>query len=360
MNNQQKNKQSENQLGDNRMFDGVVWHDGLELGIEGRGWSDVEGVYDRLPARAKGVVPEAVWNFGHQAAGLSFRFMTDSDDIFARWRRVEPVDDREKEQSALRVGGMDCYGKAEDGKWYFLGTARPYDWPVAMVKVNVDKIDGKFREYRMNLPLGAAIDEVFVGVHEGARFERCELETRKPIVMYGSSIVHGACASRPGMTHGAIIERHVGVPAINLGFSGNARMEEAVVELIAEIDAALFVIDCLPNMGPGQVKANMVRLVEILRGRWEKTPILFIGDRMRGDGMFVPQRTPEQANRSRVQKKLFEELQAKGIKNLYHIEAQNFFGDDFDGTTDVSHPSDLGAMRMAEVLIPVIRDILGC
>ncbi len=268
------------QLENDRMFDDVVWHDALELGIEGRGWTDVEGLYDRLPARAKGVVPDAVWNFGHQPAGLSFRFMTDSDDIFARWRRPEPHDDREKEQSALRVGGMDCYGKADDGRWYFLGTARPYHWPVAQVKVNVDKIDGKFREYRMNLPLGAAVDEVYVGVHGGARFEKCEPETRKPIVMYGSSIVHGACASRPGMTHGAIIERHVGVPVINLGFSGSARMEEAVVELIAEIDAALFLIDCLPNMGPDQVKRNMGRLVEILRASRGEAPILFVGDRI--------------------------------------------------------------------------------
>ena len=53
-----------------------------------------------------------------------------------------------------------------------------------------------------------------------------EASAAKPILFYGTSITHGACASRPGMVHTAILGRHLDRPVINLGFSGNGRMEK--------------------------------------------------------------------------------------------------------------------------------------
>ncbi len=34
----------------------IQWHDVQEWGVEGRGFSDTESYFDRLPGRAKGVV----------------------------------------------------------------------------------------------------------------------------------------------------------------------------------------------------------------------------------------------------------------------------------------------------------------
>ncbi len=44
----------------------------------------------------------------------------------------------------------------------------------------------------------------------------------------------GGCASRPGTCHPALLGRMLDYPVINLGFSGNGKMEGEVAELLAE------------------------------------------------------------------------------------------------------------------------------
>ena len=49
------------------------------------------------------------------------------------------------------------------------------------------------------------------------------------------------------MTWGMILQRSLGYPLINLGFSGNGRLEKEVLDFICEIDARLYILDCLPT-----------------------------------------------------------------------------------------------------------------
>src|SRR5690625_7315134 len=72
----------------------------------------------------------------------------------------------------------------------------------------------------------------------------------------GTSIIHGIAASRAGMSLPAILGRRLGRDVVGLGFSGNGKMETAVAELLAEIDAAVYVVDCLPNMDADLVRGR--------------------------------------------------------------------------------------------------------
>src|SRR6516162_1992951 len=63
----------------------TLWYDLRLLDIEGRGWTNTKGFYDRLPEKAEGVVREPVWNLSRQSAGLCARFVTDATTIEARW-----------------------------------------------------------------------------------------------------------------------------------------------------------------------------------------------------------------------------------------------------------------------------------
>ncbi len=45
------------------------------------------------------------------------------------------------------------------------------------------------------------------------------------------------------MVHTAILGRRLEKPVVNPGFSGNGRMDLAVGEFMAKMDAAVFVID---------------------------------------------------------------------------------------------------------------------
>ena len=80
---------------------------------------------------------------------------------------------------------------------------------------------------------------------------------KKPIVFYGTSILQGGCASRPGMAHTNIISRRLNRECINLGFSGNGQLDLEVARVMAEVDAGVFVLDFVPNASVEQMKERM-------------------------------------------------------------------------------------------------------
>jgi hypothetical protein len=47
-----------------------------------------------------------------------------------------------------------------------------------------------------------------------------------------------------------------------------------------------------------------------------------------------------------------------GVKDLYYIPADHLLGDDGEATVDGVHPTDLGFLRMAETIGPVLGGIL--
>src|SRR5205085_52806 len=147
-----------------------------------------------------------------------------------------------------------------------------------------------FREYAAYLPLYNGVENLSIGVSPGAKFEPLAPRSEKPIVFYGTSITHGASASRPGMAHPAILGRRFDRPVINLGFSGNGRMDAAVGELLVKIDAAVYVIDCLPNMGANDVRQKCPPLVKLLREARPQTPIVLVEDRRNANTWILPGR----------------------------------------------------------------------
>ena len=48
----------------------ILWSDIRPLGVEGRGWTDTKDFYDRLPARAEGMVRTPVWDLSRNSAGM--------------------------------------------------------------------------------------------------------------------------------------------------------------------------------------------------------------------------------------------------------------------------------------------------
>src|SRR5213075_673687 len=88
---------------------------------------------------------------------------------------------------------------------------------------------------------------------------------RKPIVYYGSSITQGGCASNPGGSCQAILERRLDADFVNLGFSGNGLGEPALAEVICELDPSCIVLDFWGNPSADQYAAALPVFVKILR-----------------------------------------------------------------------------------------------
>jgi len=333
------------------------WHDVTKWGVEGRAWPEMERQrwFDRFPSIADGKVPAPVWGLSRDSAGMMVRFKTDATSISAHYvlrsdRLAMP------HMPATGVSGVDLYARDEQGQWRWVNVTKPAAKEVNAV-IQADIAPG-LREYAAYLPLYNGIESLEIGVPKGAKFE--ELAPRaKPIVFYGTSITHGACASRPGMVHTAILGRHLERPVVNLGFSGNGRMDASVGELLAKIDAAAFVIDCLPNMGPDDVRQKCAPLVKMLRAARPETPIVLVEDRRNTNSWITPKRQQFHNENHAALRESFEALKKDGGSKLYYIPGDGMLGDDAEGATDGSHPNDLGFMRQAAAFEPVLREALG-
>ena len=215
------------------------------------------------------------------------------------------------------------------------------------------------REYALYLPLYNGIESLEIGVLKGAKFESLAPRKAKPLVFYGTSITHGACASRPGLAHPAILGRWLEIPVINIGFSGNGRMHKEVGDLMTELDAACYVVDCLPNMNATTVAERCVPLVKQLRKARPNTPIVLVEDRRFANSWILPAKSIFHDDNQAALQKAFKQLQAAGMKKLHYLQDDHLLGDDTEGTTDGSHPNDLGFLRQADAFEPVLRQALG-
>jgi len=333
------------------------WHDITEWGVEGRILPDQkrERWFDRLPASAQGEVTSNVWNLSRDSTGMMVRFETNSPSIHVHYKLMDDSLGL-PHMPATGVSGVDLYARDTDGKWKWVQVAKP-----ATQEVMAELIKGLApgsREYAMYLPLYNGIEFLKVGVEPGSQFQGLQPRD-KPIVFYGTSITHGACASRPGMVHTAIVGRKLDRPVVNLGFSGNGRMDEAVGNYLVQIDAAAFVIDCLPNMQPEQVTAKCGPLVRQLRAAKPDTPIVLVEDRRFTNDWITPAKHKFHTDNHAALKAVYQQLQEAGVKQLFYIEGDHLYGDDTEGATDASHANDLGFMRQAEIFEPVLRDVLG-
>lgn len=336
---------------------GVAWHDVTAWGVEGRILPDQsrERWFDRLPASAKGSVTSNVWNLSRDSAGMMVRFETDSPSIHVQYQLL---DDNlaMPHMPATGVSGVDLYARDEHGTWRWVQVARP-----ATQSVTAELIKGLapgYREYALYLPLYNGIESLSVGVEAGSRFQGLQPRP-KPIVFYGTSITHGACASRPGMVHTAILGRKLDWPVVNLGFSGNGEMDRAVGDYLVQVDAAVYVIDCLPNMAPADVTAKCVPLVQQLRAAKPQTPIVLVEDRRFTNDWITPAKQRFHTENHAALRAAYQQLTGQGISGLYYIEGDHLYGDDSEGATDASHANDLGFMRQAEIFEPVLRQALG-
>ncbi|MFO0801660.1 MAG: SGNH/GDSL hydrolase family protein [Gemmataceae bacterium] len=183
-------------------------------------------------------------------------------------------------------------------------------------------------------------------------------ERGKPVVFYGTSITQGGCASRPGMVHTAILGRRFDVPVINLGFSGSGTLDPEMGDLIAEIDAAAYVLDCLPNLAPKQTAERTEPFVKALRKARPNTPIVLVEDRNYANAPWNPGLKERNTGNHAANKAAFDSLTAAGIKGLHYIPGERLIGDDGEGTVDGSHPTDLGFLRQAEVMAEVLAPLL--
>ncbi|MGE3818704.1 MAG: SGNH/GDSL hydrolase family protein [Isosphaeraceae bacterium] len=334
------------------------WSHARDLTIEGRGWTETLAEFDRLPAKAEGVVRAPVWGLSRDSTGLTVRFVSDAPSVQARWtlrssRLAMP------HMPATGVSGLDLYARDGQGNWRWLGVGQPRE--SSNTATLATGLPSGTREFLLYLPLYNGLTSLEIGVPTGCSLDPGPARPegrRKPMVFYGTSITQGGCASRPGMVHTAILSRRLERPVINLGFSGNGKMEPEMARLLAELDPSVYVLDCLPNMTEAEVRERVEPFVRILRTARPETPIVLAEDRTFSNAaLLAGPRARNEANRSAL-KAAARNLESAGVTGLAWIPGDPQLGDDGEATVDGSHPTDLGFLRMADAFETVLRPLL--
>ncbi|MBI2191500.1 MAG: SGNH/GDSL hydrolase family protein [Planctomycetes bacterium] len=338
--------------------EGLLWYDIRAWGLEGQGWTETEAPFDRLPARAKGLVRPPVWELSRHSAGLAVRFVTSSSKVGARWTLRSPNLAMDH-MPATGVSGLDLYVR-DRCRWHWLSIGRPKAQSNSAMLANLHPAPAGGREFLLYLPLYNGVDSVRIGLTPDAQVQRAPgwpgTAHQKPIVFYGTSIVQGGCASRPGTAYPAVVGRHLERPTINLGFSGNGPMDPEMAGLLGELDASVYVLDCVPNMGAALVRERTENFVRALRSARPSTPIVLLENIVYQATLSD---TPEPAHepKNAELRAAFARLLAAGTSGLHLVPGEYLLGHDGEATVDGTHPTDVGFLRMADRLVPVLRPL---
>jgi hypothetical protein len=334
--------------------DSLKFYDGQDFTIIGKYHNEKN--YVRFPQQYQTKLRKEVWGLGQNAAGISIRFRSNATDISIRWTLKD--DNLFSHMAATGIKGVDLYAMV-NGAWQFIQTGRPKEKTSEYVMIkNGDPV---YREYLLNLPLYDGVDSVSVGINTDAAITKPVeqfLIEKKPVVYYGSSIAQGGCASRPGMAFTNIMERKLDRSIINFGFSGEGKFDSSVAEAMGEIDAALYVVDCNPNTDEPLIYERAVNLVKLLKHTKPTVPVLLVENFPFENSYFVPTAQRTESKKMKDLQRAYATLVQDGIKNLYYQKSAGMIGTDHEGAVDGVHPTDLGMMRIAEFLLPVISKIL--
>ena len=338
----------------------LKWSDPLKKkAIQGRIATEELANYYRLPDQLKSQVRSPVWSLGTNSAGLYVDFKTDASAITIRYKVSGSLN--MPHMPTTGVSGVDLYAKDDKGNWnWAFGN---YNFTDTVTYTYQKLGENAHFTYRLYLPLYNTVEWLEIGVENDKNF-KFEMEEGKPIVIYGTSIAQGACATRPGLAWSNMLGRAVPNPIINVAFSGNGRLEQPIINHINQVDAAVYILDCIPNLAltkdrsAQQLDSLLTNAVAEIRKRHPKTPII-ITEHSSGfnKAIFNLDKNEEYRKSSAVAYAFVGRVAASGDKNLYLLTNKEI-GLDINSTVDYAHPNDIGMLKIADAYQKLIAKIL--
>ena len=327
--------------------------------LSGFYWYNEAKKLHRLPERIAQNVSDGVAYLATQTAGGTISFRTNSNRLYIEAVVVEAA--LSQKFTACGRFGFDVYMRRDDfDRLVYVKTVLP-DPGVKEMKLDIPDFtnlmlqgSSEMVEILINFPPYDGVESLQIGLDKGASvWEPTPYAIEKPVVFYGSSITQGGCASRPGNAYINHLNRRLNIPVINLGFSGSAKGEPLMAETIAAMDMSAFVMDYDHN-APTIKHLEMTHepFFKIIREKNPQLPVIMITK---------PNSAPTTAARKEIIRRTYQNALAAGDKNVYFIDGESLFGTtDRDAcSVDGVHPNDIGFLRMADNIEPVLRQALG-
>ena len=337
-----------------------VYHDMAKFPIFGTLAPDATNHYSRLPDSLQTKVREKLWYLGQNSAGMAVRFATDATSIYVKYKPLNNF--AMNHMAPTGVKGMDLYILMPGNKWAHAGTVLPSSKGETAKAFIKDMPKTGMREYMLFLPLYDGVEYLQIGINKGAVIKQpvADLPYRnKPLVMYGTSIMQGGCASRPGMAHTNILQRKLNREVINLGFSGNCKLDLEIADIMAKSDAGAFVLDVLPNNTVNSLNEKLEPFYRRLRDSHPSTPIILVENAMNPRTHFDSSSLANMNLLNNTLRTFFDRMIVEGDKNLYYFQAGDILDDEAEGTVDGIHFTDYGFMNFANALYPILKKLLS-
>jgi hypothetical protein len=344
---------------------GFRFVDATEFQIINKGWDNTTEPYTRLPQQYMDSCREdQQWLYNH-SSGIAVRFATNSKRIAAQYNLKNNFHMQHMAMTGIK--GTDLYYLNEErGVWEYVNTARPqeknFKADSIQSKVYVEHLDGEMHEYMLYLPLYDGVNWVQIGVDSTAQLIQPQVENPRKmgkIVLYGTSIQQGGCASRVGMVPSAMIQREYNLECVNLATSGQARMDFYIAEALASIeDAICYVIDPVPNCTKDRCDTATYDFIKILRTLRPEVPIIMV------EGLMYPYTRHSSYHAEYLPQKNegfrrgYEQHKAENPKGLYYMTHDGQTGPEMEGTVDGVHLTDYGFRAYADILEIFIKKAL--
>lgn len=328
--------------------------------VQNQAWGDEIGKsFSRLPNRAKEIVRKPVWDLSRNSSGVALHFHSNSSEIIVRYVVSGALS--MSHMPATGVSGLDLYAVDSDGLWR--RATSKFEFGDTITYSFSDLIDNSYHnkgfEYRLFMPLYNSVEWMEIGVAEDSEFVFIEQLSEKPIVVYGTSIAQGACATRPGMAWTNILSRSLDFPVVNLGFSGNGPLESEMIDLISEIDASIFIFDGLPNMGnlsSEEITNRIIYAITKIRSESE-APILIVEHIGYSNDDMNESSSKNVKRMNDAARSAYDSLMYLAVSEIYYLDKIDM-GITHDGYVDNIHPNDLGMELISRAYEKVIRSVM--
>ena len=331
--------------------------------IEGLPFYNEHNQYFRLPLDQKDKVSEAVWWLSSHPSGGQIRFITNAKKISVKVKNKG--DYTMCHMPCTGQQGVDLYYKRKGERKYSFFSCAKFSIPTEEFESIVFEADNKEeKQIIINLPLYEGLQEILIGLDSDAYIKKAKPHKRKgKVVIYGTSITQGGCASRPGMSFTNILSRWLDVEFVNLGFSGSGLGEVELALNINKIsNKSMVILDYEANGGStGDMKHNLEPFIDTIRKGDSNVPILLVSKVINTTTVFKKEYIEKRNFFYHFQKEMVEKKKASGDNNIYFVNGADLINHkhNYECFVDGLHPTDFGFYEMAKSLYKIIRKYLN-
>ncbi len=308
--------------------------------------------FKRMPDEVAQSISEGVAVLYKSTAGGRVRFSSDS--LYVGIRAVMPYISHSSHFALSGSAGFDLF--VDDPETGISRFHRPFR-PDIDVKGGYESIikfkTRKLRHFTIHFPSYSHVQTLWIALQEDATVGKgMAYKNTLPIIYYGSSITQGGCATRPGNTYQNIISRRFNMDYVNLGFSGNGKAEDAMIDYLASLPMSAFVSDYDHNAPHANyLRQTHCKLYQAIRATHPDIPYVMLS---RAD---FDCEYESNIIRRDVIMDTYRYARAQGDQNVYYIDGAGVFRGPYTDmcTVDGCHPTDLGFALMADAIGDELR-----